>query len=123
MARTPQKFTYEYSDISELTGMSFQAVYQYKRRGLLDPESLESVILFVCGHGHLEFRRKMFERMVSQNDPEGARAKKREARVKKKAKKPVAKKKGVKKSVKKKAAKKPAKSRSLFGKIKSFKKK
>jgi hypothetical protein len=66
MVRTKTEFTYGFSEISELTGLSVNAVQAHKSRGNLDPTSLESVVLFAARNGTIALRRRIFDAMLGE---------------------------------------------------------
>ena len=63
MAKTHES-VFGYEDIMELTGLSKNALYQYRVRMQLDPDDLRSIVLFVARHGTPELRRDILNYAV-----------------------------------------------------------
>lgn len=61
MSRKPQVFSYTLADLSRMTGLSMNSVYQHKTRGGFDPEQPETVFIWLARHGTPELRRRMID--------------------------------------------------------------
>jgi hypothetical protein len=46
----PQTWSFNYEDLSSVTGMSKNALQTHRMRGHFDPSSLESVVTFILNH-------------------------------------------------------------------------
>ncbi|HBJ34833.1 MAG TPA: hypothetical protein DDZ51_08735 [Planctomycetaceae bacterium] len=64
MAPPVQKFCYDYSDLSRLTGMTTSGVSQHVSRGNLIPSDLVSVASFLARHGTEDVRLEIVYRMM-----------------------------------------------------------
>ena len=52
-------FTFTYDDLVELTGLSKNMIYQYRVREDLNPESLESLMMFCARHARVDVKARM----------------------------------------------------------------
>lgn len=69
MARPVEVWTYDYTTLSKLTGMSRNALQQHRTRGTLDPADLESVVLFCARNGSLALRAKIVGALLGDQPP------------------------------------------------------
>lgn len=49
-------FTLQYADLEKLTGLTYANVRQHISRGLVDPENLESIVIWLAKWGRPELR-------------------------------------------------------------------
>ena len=57
MAR-PAEFTYTYAQIAKSADMSLNSCHQHVARGNLDPDDLESVLVWLARHGKFGLRKR-----------------------------------------------------------------
>ncbi len=62
----PTAFYYTYEDLVKLTGKSIVGVRNDYYREYYDPESLESVLLYLAGNATQEFRLKINEAVINK---------------------------------------------------------
>lgn len=55
----PVEFTFSYKDLSRLTNLTPNSIWQHVRRGTLDPRNLESVLLWLSRHATFKLRQRM----------------------------------------------------------------
>lgn len=76
------EFTITYDDIQKATGLSMDNIYQYRRRGDLEP-TLEGLLLFVARHGKLDLRKRVInyclERVLTEKPGRKRRRKRQPA--------------------------------------------
>jgi len=59
IGRPPSEFFYNVETLCRLTGQTRNQLYQARKRGDLNPEGLESVLVWLCRHAGLDLRRRM----------------------------------------------------------------
>jgi len=84
---TPQEWSYGYDDLARCTGLTRNAVVKHRSRGHVDPESLESVAVYLARYGRDDLKRAMLDAIAWRQlpkDPGGWKAaKKRKGKGKK----------------------------------------
>jgi hypothetical protein len=73
----PRLFQYTLLDLAEVSGLTYDVVKQHRRRGLLDPACLSSVVVWLAKHGSEEARLRILTALAAS--PSKAAAKRREA--------------------------------------------
>lgn len=85
---TPARFYFTYQDLMRLTDKSYNAVCQDVRRGTLDCDKLDSVVIWLARHGRMEMQGRIakfaLERLLPDELPGESR---RVGKVGKKARK------------------------------------
>jgi len=75
-------FTFTYDDISRVTGMSPNVTQKHLGRGYVDPDDLESLLLYLARYGSQELKMRIIEQALRRDmpdDPGGWRARNKKA--------------------------------------------
>jgi len=86
-----REFTFTYTTLAELIGLTRNAVHQHASRGRFDPTDLASVCVYLARYGSQELKMEIIKKALDVSrptDPGGWRAK-RAAKTKKPSKKVV----------------------------------
>lgn len=77
MPREKFLFTFDYDDLTEITGLGKNAIYQHVARGELNPHDLRSLVLWLSRHAEREFRIQMMAEALEFREPKGRTKKKK----------------------------------------------